>query len=413
MVNRLFIIDNGGISLQYGIGTYLNELVGALENSNFEIVIVEIFSYHSSIEKVVKGHCTYLYLPDWSQECKLEIDYEYQYLRNVVAYLAIHFNSDSDNIPIFHLNFVNSYFIKTLKRYIDCFVIVTIHFTPWDFVYKGDEDRVLQLWCGRYKLNSLDTGSLIKQIENFYQSFILCDKIICLTQRRKAYFLKMFDIDMDKYIVIPNALNDKYVLYDPIKIISNKSKLLKNSKVKIILYVGRLDSGKNIDSLIRCYKRTLKVYSDSHLIIVGSGNYEQLLQVIGLEAIDKISFVGFLDRKKLMEIYGVADIGVMCSIHEEFGYVGVEMMMNSIPLIISESSGIAEYMGDYCAKIPVVCKERKIDEELLYQLLLELLTDDELSVKMANLVRTKYEESFSISLYTTKMMALYKSFFSN
>ena len=43
MVNRLFIIDNGGISLQYGIGTYLNELVGALENSNFEIVIVEIF----------------------------------------------------------------------------------------------------------------------------------------------------------------------------------------------------------------------------------------------------------------------------------------------------------------------------------------------------------------------------------
>lgn len=64
----------------------------------------------------------------------------------------------------------------------------------------------------------------------------------------------MFDIDMDKYIVIPNALNDKYVLYDPIKIISNKSKLLKNSKVKIILYVGRLDSGKNIDSLIRCYK---------------------------------------------------------------------------------------------------------------------------------------------------------------
>lgn len=147
MVNRLFIIDNGGISLQYGIGTYLNELVGALENSNFEIVIVEIFSYHSSIEKVVKGHCTYLYLPDWSQECKLEIDYEYQYLRNVVAYLAIHFNSDNDNIPIFHLNFVNSYFIKTLKRYIDCFVIVTIHFTPWDFVYKGDEDRVLQLWC--------------------------------------------------------------------------------------------------------------------------------------------------------------------------------------------------------------------------------------------------------------------------
>ena len=273
MANRLFIIDNGGVSSQYGIGTYLHELVGALANSNIEIVVVEIFSYHSSIEIVVKGHCTYLYLPDWNRECKLGIDYDSQYLRNVVVYLAVHFNRNSDDIPIFHLNFVNLLFIKALKRYMNCFVIVTIHFTPWDFVYKGDEERVLHLWRERYKLNGLGVEKLIEQIENFYQSFILCDKIICLTQRRKNCFLNMFDIDVNKYVVIPNALNDKYLPYDQVTTVNSKRKLLKNSKVKIILYVGRLDSGKNIDSLIRCYKRTLNVYSNSHLVIVGSGNY--------------------------------------------------------------------------------------------------------------------------------------------
>lgn len=412
MSNRLFVIDNGGVSSQYGIGTYLRELVNALKNSDFEIVVVEIFSYHSSIEKVVKDHCTYLYLPDWNRECKLDIDYDSQYFRNVAAYLAVHYRK-SDDIPIFHLNFVNYLFINALRRYMNCFIVVTIHFTPWDFVYKGDEESVLDLWRGRCRLNGVDTDRLINTIENFYQSFVLCDKIICLTQRRKNCFLKMFDLDVDKYVVIPNALSDKYVLCDQVGANNNKSRLLKNPQTKIVLYVGRLDSDKNIDSLIRCYKRTLKVYSDSHLIIVGSGNYEFWLRTIDLEFIDKISFVGFLDRNKLAEIYDVADIGVMCSMHEEFGYVAVEMMMNSIPLIISESSGIAEYMGNYYGKIPIYCKEHRIDEDLLAKLLLELLTNEELSVKLANIARSKYEEYLNITLYTTKMMTLYNSLHSN
>lgn len=411
MNNRLFIIDNGGISSQYGVGTYIHELVDTLKTTDLEIVIVEIFSSHSSIEMVVKGNCTYLFLPDWSRKYRRGIEYEHQYLRNVAAYLAIHFKKESNYIPLFHLNFVEAFFVKMLKRYMNCVVIVTIHFLPWNFVYRGNEEKILRLWLAKCEPSNIEEEKIIKQIENFYESFVLCDKVICLTRRRRDFFLKLFDIKENKYIVIPNALHDDKLLIKSSVTNGLKKRLLQNHNIKIVLYVGRLEHDKNIASLIRCYKKTLQKYPHSHLIIAGSGNYESLLRVIDMEVIDKISFVGFLNKKELREIYSIADVGVMCSIHEEFGYVAVEMMINSIPLIISETSGIVEYLGDCCIKIPVMYEEYIIDEEFLTQSLLDFLTNDELCKEKVHVAKRVCKKYFDIDQYRIKMTALYKSLF--
>lgn len=255
MTNRLFIIDNGGVSLQYGIGTYIDGLVNALKYSDMEIVVVEMFSIRSSIEIILKEHCTYLFLPDWNRECKYGIDYDHQYLRNVAAYLAVHFEKKDGEQQICHLNFVDTYFIEVLKKYMNCAIIVTIHYVPWNFVYKGDEEKVLRIWFGKHILYDVNAEKVTKQIENFYQGICLCNKVICLTSKRKTTFLKMFDISDTKYIVIPNAFvfpNSKRDNFVKEKI---KNRLLQNSNAKIVLYVGRLDSDKNIESLIRCYKK--------------------------------------------------------------------------------------------------------------------------------------------------------------
>lgn len=411
MANKLFIIDNGGVSSLYGIGTYVRTLVNALENSNLEIVIVELFSPITCVKIISNSYCTYLYFPDWKQKYKFKIDYESQYLRNVVAYLAIHYDIGRNDAPIFHLNFVDIIFIKTLKRYFNCSIVLTIHFAPWDFVYKGNEQMLWQIWHEKHKLDNNKNYKVIKQLNEYQQSFVLCDKIICLTQKRKVFFMRMFNVDSMKYVVIPNALNNKDIKYDQLEKKCIKKKLLQNSDVKIVLSVGRLDVGKNIEVLIKCYKRTLHVYPNSHLVIVGSGNYEQLFRIIDLEAIDKISFVGFLDRKKLMEIYSIADIGVMCSAHEEFGYVAVEMMMNSIPIIVSESLGISEFLDDCCIRIPLIREDGAINENMLTKFLLELLTDSDLYNQKAVMVKRKYDELFDIALYRIKMLDLYNSLF--
>ena len=47
----------------------------------------------------------------------------------------------------------------------------------------------------------------------------------------------------------------------------------------------------------------------------------------------KIAFTGRLDKKQLYEFYSMADMGVVCSLHEEFGFVAIAMMMHALPVI--------------------------------------------------------------------------------
>lgn len=41
-------------------------------------------------------------------------------------------------------------------------------------------------------------------------------------------------------------------------------------------------------------------------------------------------------------MYAIADVGVVPSKHEEFGYVAVEMMMHKLPVIVNNTTGLRE-----------------------------------------------------------------------
>ena len=45
-------------------------------------------------------------------------------------------------------------------------------------------------------------------------------------------------------------------------------------------------------------------------------------------------------------IYSLADIGIVPSVHEEFGYVAAEMLMYGVPLVVNETTGLKEIVQD-------------------------------------------------------------------
>ena len=49
-----------------------------------------------------------------------------------------------------------------------------------------------------------------------------------------------------------------------------------------------------------------------------------------------------ISREQLFELYLAADIGVIPSLFEPFGYVAVEMMMCGLPVIVTATSGLDE-----------------------------------------------------------------------
>ena len=98
---------------------------------------------------------------------------------------------------------------------------------------------------------------------------------------------------------------------------------------------------KGINELIKAFKETRKVYPNIRLIIAGSGGFTTCMEIASPDW-KHITFIGFIPKKQLYELYVIADIGVVPSIHEEFGYVAAEMMLNKLPIVVNNTTGLRE-----------------------------------------------------------------------
>ncbi|KZX14600.1 glycosyltransferase family 4 protein [Methanobrevibacter filiformis] len=104
----------------------------------------------------------------------------------------------------------------------------------------------------------------------------------------------------------------------------------------IILYVGRLDKEKNVESLIEA-KKHLK--TPSTLVIVGYGPLENnLKEKIKKEKISNVIFTG--KRKDIENIIPSSDILVLPSFYESFGIVLIEALSCGKPVIGSDIKSI-------------------------------------------------------------------------
>ena len=113
---------------------------------------------------------------------------------------------------------------------------------------------------------------------------------------------------------------------------------------KVILFIGRLHSYKNIDKLIDAYNKTEN--SNTKLIIVGDGEEKESLELkakkLGLE--NKVLFPGRYDGDELYAWYLLGNLFVLPSKHEPFGAVVNEALIFGLPVICSKYAGAQYYI---------------------------------------------------------------------
>jgi glycosyltransferase involved in cell wall biosynthesis len=106
----------------------------------------------------------------------------------------------------------------------------------------------------------------------------------------------------------------------------------------IILFVGRLDVGKNIYTLIGAMEKLLAEGLPLHLITGGIGPAEaDLKQRLGAN----VSVPGFVSPDELARLYASADVLAIPSEVEMRSMVGVEAMAAGCPVLVAEKSGVA------------------------------------------------------------------------
>lgn len=155
---------------------------------------------------------------------------------------------------------------------------------------------------------------------------------------RKKYLLNHQQNQTDKFVIIPNAIDNKWFQHP------SEPRIIKE---KIgLLYVGRVIKRKKLDVVINALKKLNKVSTNTyHLEVVGAGPY--------LEAIKKISdhnttFHGAVtDFELLKEIYRRNHIFVMPSVKETFGLVYVEALSQGLPIVYCKNEGVDGFFDQF------------------------------------------------------------------
>ncbi|MCC5612880.1 glycosyltransferase family 4 protein, partial [Nostoc sp. CHAB 5834] len=114
-----------------------------------------------------------------------------------------------------------------------------------------------------------------------------------------------------------------------------------------VLYVGRLNSRKNVPNLLRAY--ALLENKEVPLVLVGgydwkTENLEPLIDELGIR--NRLLFTGPVFGDELGAIYSLATLFCFPSYEESFGLPPLEAMAAGIPVVVSNSSSIPEICGE-------------------------------------------------------------------
>lgn len=136
----------------------------------------------------------------------------------------------------------------------------------------------------------------------------------------------------------------------------------------VILYVGRIIPIKGVLELME----TVIGLTDQHikLLITGSANfgkrafspYAIKVRRLAKENRDRILFTGYVDNSEIYQYAAAADVQCMPSLWQEAaGLVALEAMAEGLPLIVTKSGGVTEYVDDSTA---VIIEKENIRENL-------------------------------------------------
>ena len=132
--------------------------------------------------------------------------------------------------------------------------------------------------------------------------------------------------------------------------LESRAKLEIEPEAQVILYVGRFDRRKGIETLVRAVGcNEVKQHPNLKLIIVGGSTpgrkdgkererIENIVRELKLEAIT--TFAGRIEHADLTYYYAAADVCVVPSHYEPFGLVAIEAMACSTPVIAADVGGL-------------------------------------------------------------------------
>jgi len=183
---------------------------------------------------------------------------------------------------------------------------------------------------------------------------------------------------------------------------------------KVVLYVGRFDKRKGIETLVRAVGRSQLYGNDKLKLIIGGGSrpgqsdgierdrIEAIVEELGMK--DMTIFPGRLGDTNLPTHYAAADVTVVPSHYEPFGLVAIEAMACGTPVVASDVGGL---------QFTVVPEETGLlappkDDVAFAAAIDRILMNPEWRDQLGQKARKRVEEKFSWDGVASQLSNLYR-----
>ncbi len=197
-----------------------------------------------------------------------------------------------------------------------------------------------------------------------------------------------------KIFVIPNGLET-----------GSCRKIRGKNKTPLLIHVGRLCKEKQIDIVIRAFKKVLEK-TKCRLVITSDGpdrkRLESLAASLGIKG--SVSFTGYVPDSSIKKFYENGDALVYASQTETQGLVVLESMMRGCPVIVPESMGFKDIVKNNFNGISY----KPVSEKTLARKIIQLLSNEKMRRKF---IRNGYRtlERFDAKNTTNGLLKIYHS----
>jgi glycosyltransferase involved in cell wall biosynthesis len=144
-----------------------------------------------------------------------------------------------------------------------------------------------------------------------------------------------------KVVILPNGV-------DKSRFVLNRRKCREQVDLrdneKAILYVGRLEPVKNVESLLIAFAKIQEKFRDARLLLVGTGTeMRRLTRIAAQMHIDHFTkFIGEVSPREVPRYMVAADVFVLPSISEGSPNVILEALAAGVPILASNVGGVPD-----------------------------------------------------------------------
>jgi glycosyltransferase involved in cell wall biosynthesis len=233
-------------------------------------------------------------------------------------------------------------------------------------------------------------------LKETYKKLLLSQASGCIVPGMRSFdYCRILGMPESRIFVAPNAVDREFFRSQADHLLPRREEIRRELALSgvVILFVGRMvEEYKNISYLIRSFQRLKTSGKEVSLSMVGDGpdraNYEEMVK---RQNIFGVRFLGEMDHDQLCRVYAAADIMVLPSRSETWGFVLNEAMEFGLPLVVTDRVGAGPdlvHPGENGFIVP------SGDEAALVKALEKLINDPGLRTKMGQASR-KIVEQFS------------------